>query len=295
VPAGVDIDDGFIIDPSKFTGDATRLLESGVRVERSSAQTNALGTVGSSSNGLAEYDSGGTAFGGVLDGMLLVTQFNNNITLLNPNDANMGMDPIVDDDGLELAADGVLQLNSFGITGLGTPLDVTVGPDGTIWVAEHGASFVTVFAPGDLVLPGDPDFDNDGILNASDPFQRDASNGGSAIAFPGQTLEWSFAASGTGNDNPGPAGFGGGLTGVMVNGTTDFEEFFQEPSDLPDQDVKLDNVKFTTAAGGGTTAIEFVSNGDPFSGTNNGEFLFQQHVVVIGAGYIPRAAGAGTA
>ncbi|ETX13162.1 hypothetical protein OCH239_13095 [Roseivivax halodurans JCM 10272] len=287
VPDGVAIEDGYLIDPSRFAAGpgqsladlseserAARLIESGTPVNRDGPDTNALATVGSSSNGVAEYDSGGQAFGGVLDGMLLVTQFNDNITLLNPNGDNTGMAPIIDDDGNVLSSNGVLQLGSFGLTGLGNPLDVTIGPNGTIWVAEIGSSEISVFAPSDLVLPDDPDFDNDGLFNEIDPFQRDATNGGSALVLPNQELFWSFAASGAGNDFPGPDGFGGGLTGVMIDGTTDFEQALQAPSDLPNQDVKLDNVKFNTAAGGGATVVEFVSNGDPFTDSDSGEYLF---------------------
>jgi len=50
-------------------------------VERDSAQSNALLTLGSSSNGLVEYT--GNAFGGQLNGDLLVAQFNGNITRLS--------------------------------------------------------------------------------------------------------------------------------------------------------------------------------------------------------------------
>ena len=64
------------------------------------------------------------------------------------------------------------------------------------------------------------------------------------------------------------------------NGETDFEQFFQEPSSDPNQEINLDNVKFTTAAGGGTTVIENVSNGDAFVGNNSGEFLFHTGVTV---------------
>ena len=66
----------------------------------------------------------------------------------------------------------------------------------------------------------------------------------------------------------------------MIDGDTDFEEFFQEPSTLPDQIIKLDNVKFSTAAGGGTTVIESVSNGDPYQTSDNGEYLFHTGVTV---------------
>ena len=128
VPDGVDIADGFIIDPSKFTDEPTRLAESGIRIKRDSADSNALITLGSSSNGLVEYTD--DVFGGGLQGSLIVTQF------------------------------------------------------------------------------------------------------------------------------------------------------FQEPSSIPGQIVKLDNVKFNTAAGGGTTVVEAVSNGDPYQTPNNGEYLFHTGVTV---------------
>lgn len=281
VPTGINIQPGFLIDPSKFTGDPARLLESGIRVEADSAESSALVTLGSSSNGLAVYSGG--AFDGALDGALIVTQFNGNVTLLNLNAAGddvvsligPGADGILGtgDDIVE-DADGVFPIS----TGGSQPLDVTVGPDGTVWVAEIGGG-IKVYAPSDLVLPDDPDFDNDGLLNTVDPFIRDATNGALVAVQPGQTLLWDFDPNQDGN-RPGPNGYGGGLTGVMVNGTTDFEVFFQEPSTLPGQIINLDNVKFTTAAGGGTTVIESVSNGDPFTGGNSGEYLFHTGVTI---------------
>ncbi len=60
----------------------------------------------------------------------------------------------------------------------------------------------------------------------------------------------------------------------MIDGVTDFEEFFVSESTLPQQNIKLDNVKFNTAAGGGATVIEYVSNGDALTTANNGEYLF---------------------
>ncbi|NJL56185.1 hypothetical protein HC928_14140, partial [bacterium] len=261
VPDAVNIQDGFIIDPSKFTGDTTRLLQSGVRIKRDSAQSNAILTIGSSSNGLIEYTS--DAFEGELKGDLLVAQFNGNIGRLNLNP-----------DGTTATYETI-----NGLSSLSTPLDVIVGSNGTVWVAEIGSDFIKVFAPSDFSLPEDPDFDNDGILNVNDPFLRDATNGGSTPVFPGQTLIWDFDAN-QDNNLPGPDGYGGGLTGVMVNGSIDFEQFFQEPSDLPGQNVKLDNVKFITAAGGGTTVIEKVSNGTPLTGSNNGEYLFHTGITV---------------
>ncbi len=260
----MNIADGFIIDPSKFTGDPTRLLESGIRVPNGSAESKSLINVGSSSNGLIEYTA--DAFGGELKGDLLVAQFNGNIGRL------------------DLSANGTAASYSTidGLSGLSTPLDVTTGPDGTVWVAEIGGDFIKVFAPSDVILPDDPDFDNDGILNVNDPFIRDATNGGSVVLFPGQTLLWDFDPN-QDNNQPGPQGldgYGTGLTGVMVDGNTDFEQFFQEPSTLDGQNIKLDNVKFATAAGGGATVIENVSSGDASQTSNNGEYLFHTGVTI---------------
>ncbi len=276
VPAGVNIAPGFLIDPSKFTADPNRLLESGIRVEYEDPASPSLINIGSSSNGLTQYT--GTAFNGALQGALLVAQFNNTITLLNVNDDGTAVEPFIDpgDDGLlgtaddvVLAADGEYNL----ITGLSTPLDVTTGPDGTIWVAEIGGDFIKAFSPtgGEIII--DEDSDNDGILNVDDPFIRDASNGTAVTLFPGQTLVWDFDPN-QDNNLPGPNGYATGLTGVMIDGVTDFEAFFVSESTLPQQNIKLDNVKFNTAAGGGATVVEYVSNGDALTTANNGEYLF---------------------
>ncbi|MEM8792664.1 MAG: malectin domain-containing carbohydrate-binding protein [Pseudomonadota bacterium] len=297
VPDVLDIEEGFLIDPSKFAAldgltpeeIEARLLQSGERIERSTSETNSIVNVGSSTNGIVVYDSGGTAFDGVLDGKLFVTQFNDNITLLNIDDAGTGLDPVMEEgpDGIFGTADDVVQAggadgilevanNSLGIP-LANPLDVTVGPDGTLWVAEIGGNEITVLAPSELILPGDNDSDDDGILNVDDPFLRDPQNGLGVVIVPNTEFLWDFDPNQDGN-LPGPDGFGGGLTGVMIDGVTDYEAFFQSPSNRPGQIIQLDNVKFITAAGGGTTVIEEVSGGDPFQGSNSGEFLFHTGV-----------------
>lgn len=282
VPDAVDIEEGFIIDPTKFTGNATRLTESGIRIERDSPNSNAITTLGSSSNGLVEYT--GDAFDGALKGALIVTQFNGNVTLLNLNDDGTALEPLIapGDDGLLGTADDEV-IDEDGIfplvSGQSQPLDVTVAPDGAIWVAEFGSDNIKVFAPSDLVTTDNSDFDNDGIINIDDPFIRDAANGGEVLLLPNQTLLWDFDANQDDN-RPGENGYGGGLTGVMIDGSTNFEAFFQEPSTLPGQLVNLDNVKFTTAAGGGTTVIEAVSNGDPFQSQNSGEYLFHTGLTI---------------
>ncbi|MGB7249896.1 MAG: malectin domain-containing carbohydrate-binding protein [Phormidesmis sp.] len=282
VPDALDIQAGFVVDPSRFTGDPQRLAEVGVRVEYNNPASKSLVNLGSSSNGLAEYTS--EAFEGALQGALIVTQFNGNVTLLNLNEAGTDVVPLITpgDDGVLGTADDIT-VDSDGVfpllSGFSQALDVTIGPDGNIWVAEIGADFIKAFAPSDVVMPEDSDFDNDGLDNAIDPFIRDSTNGGGVSLFPGQTLLWDFDANQ--DDNlPGLDGYGGGLTGVMINGTTDFEAFFQSPSTLSDQDIKLDNVKFITAAGGGTTVIENVAGGTPTTGSNDGEFLFHTGVTI---------------
>lgn len=280
VPESVLIQEGFLIDPSKFTDDAARLAQSGVRVEYTDPASPSLANLGSSSNGLTEYT--GDAFGGLLKGSLLVTQFNGNVTLLNLNAEGTALEPFVDpgDDGVlgtaddEVDADGVVPL----ITGLAGPLDVTMGPDGTIWVAEIFGDNIKAFAPSTTAV-SNVDFDFDGIDNVNDPFIRDETNGGSVVVQPGGIYEWDFDPNQDGN-RPGPSGYATGLTGVMIDGVTNFEAFFQEKSTVAGQDINLDNIKFATAAGGGATVVEAVSNGDPTGTTNTGEFLFHTGVTI---------------
>ena len=93
------------------------------------------------------------------------------------------------------------------------------------------------------------------------------------VINPDQPTVWEFS-QGAADVTPGPDGFGGGVTGVMIDGVTDFEEFLQSPSSRDGQVIQLDNVKFVTAAGGGTTTIEEVTNGDPNKTQNDGQFLF---------------------
>ena len=66
----------------------------------------------------------------------------------------------------------------------------------------------------------------------------------------------------------------------MINGTTDFDAFFNQPAEFPLQNIKLDNVKFTTAAGGGTTVIENVSTGSATGTANSGKYLFHTGATV---------------
>ncbi|MEM6693094.1 MAG: tandem-95 repeat protein [Pseudomonadota bacterium] len=284
VPTGVNIAPGFVIDPSKFTGDPTRLAQSGVEIA-DREDSPALTKLFSSSNGLLYYDSKGQAFDGALDGSLIVTQQGGDVVAMKLNADGTALEAIVDpgDDGVLGTGDDFVP-NGAGdgnwvLPGIGLefPLDVTQGPDGTLWIASLGGDNITIFAPSGTVLPDDPDFDNDGIFDIADPFIRDAENGTSLEIAGGETYLWDFAESASGS-TPGPDGYGGGLTGVMINGTTDFEEFFAE--EVGPNQTNLNNVKFTTAALGGATVIEAASQGDPNAANNNGEFLFHTGVKV---------------
>ena len=283
------IADGYLIDPSRFAAldgltpaeiDA-RLIQSGTRVTSNDANSTAIHTIGSSTNGITEYT--GSAFDSALAGGLVTVSQNGTVTFVNLNADGTALEPLFGpgDDGILGTADDV-EISSSGVftiaSGQAFPLDVTMGPDGTIFVANVGGG-ITVFAPSDLVLPDDPDFDNDDIDNIDDAFSRDATNGASVFAQPGGTLVFDFDANADGN-LPGPNGIAAGLTGMAVNGVMDYEDFLLTESTRPGQDIQADNVKFQTAAGGGTNVIEFVSNGNASGTANDGEFLFQTGVTI---------------
>ena len=305
------IDPGFLIDPSQFaaldglSGQAleNRLTQSGITVERAignapNPASNAIVTVGSSTNGIAEFT--GDAFGGALQGALVVAQFNDNVTVLNINANGTALDPLVSA-GADLifgTADDVVESQNgiFSIgSGINNPLDVIVGAAGTpvastfenvVLVAAIGANNIFALAPTGFVEPDDGDLDNDGVLDVNDPFTRDATNGASVLVIPGQALVFDFDDN-SDNNQPGPDGLVTGLTGVATNGVTDFEASLDQPSVFidsgnprPNQDFTLDNVKENTAAGGGANVIELVSNGTAVGSDNDGEFLLQTGVTL---------------
>ena len=108
--------------------------------------------------GLAEYTA--TNFNGEMTGDLVTASFDGTIKRI------------------DLAADGTTVL---GVTTLaippGTPLDVTQGPGGSLWVAQINSGQILVLTPSSTSATVDPDIDHDGILNIADPFQYDSSNG----------------------------------------------------------------------------------------------------------------------
>jgi hypothetical protein len=125
-------------------------------------ENGALATIGSSTNGMAEYTA--SNFGGAMKGDLLAAAFNGSIyrSALTP-------------DGTGLVSNTVL-MQGFG----STPLDVTAVGDngpfpGTVWAVTYGSNSLVVFEPNDYDggtavictgLADDNDDDGDGYSNA---------------------------------------------------------------------------------------------------------------------------------
>lgn len=211
---------------------------------------------GSSTNGLAEYTAGGIS--DVASSEILISaSFNGDITFA------------------EIVSDGTQAGTSVTDTATintgGTPLDLTsVGANGvdgaglfagTIWAAQFGVDAITVLVPG-VETPPDTDQDDDGLDNNVDPLQDDATNGASTILDAGSRLFWDFNPSDSGS-HPGPSGeFNVGLTGWMINGTSELD-------DLRD----LDN----TIRGGapGIVQVKSVADGDFLGSSNNQQDAIQ--------------------
>ncbi|MFZ5779478.1 MAG: PQQ-dependent sugar dehydrogenase, partial [Pseudomonadota bacterium] len=250
VPEGVQIEPGFIIDPSKFTADAARLAQEG----QFSPGQQSLAQFVASTNGLMEYRAG--SFDGEIQGDLITASFDGTLKLIH------------------LAADGVTveSVTTLATPG-GTPLDLVEGPGGSIWVAQIGSGQITVLTPSESGSATDPDMDDDGLPNTVDPFQADAANGFGTYLAGNASLNWNFQF-GAGDSAPGPNGLFLGLTGHMVNGIRDFV------APVAEGGLDLGNVKIGTAAGGGLVVVEEVSTGTASGSADTGEFIFQTGVAV---------------
>ena len=102
------------------------------------------------------------------------------------------------------------------------PLDVTVGPGGSIWVAAHGGNNIFAFIPEGIPVEETDNDDNDNLLDNLDPFQLDAENGlgENSKVDPGEVFEFSMET-----ELPTPNGLQGfalGFTGHMVNYDTEY-------------------------------------------------------------------------
>jgi hypothetical protein len=108
----------------------------------------------------------------------------------------------------------------------------------------------------------DPDDDNDGLPDTSDPFARDAANGRST----------SLPVSYTWDNNAPPAGglLGLGFTGMMTNGTADYATLF-DPS------------KMTAGGAAGVLTVDEVDDGDALGAANAQKYGFQFGINATGS------------
>ena len=164
------------------------------------------------------------------------TYGSDNITIFEPTD--FGSCTGVYDIGLDEDSDGYS--NADEIDNATNPCSAASKPD------DNDGDFVS-----DL---NDPDDDDDGLPDTSDPFAIDAANGAST---PVPILLPLF------NNDPGTGFFGVGFTGMMSNGSSDYLDLLD-----PNEDV----------IGGGTSGlftIPQVGPGDAYGGLNTQVNAFQ--------------------
>jgi hypothetical protein len=208
-----------------------------------SGQSQTIWTNTTSTNGIAEYTA--STFGGELRGDLLTVAYNG---LLHR---------------LELNAEGTALVATESRNIGGTPLDVTVRDDGTIWIARFGANNIVVLTPSDYTPPPVPtgDEDSDGIPDIRDPFSIDAQNGMATLVRGGQTYLWSMRPADT---PPGPTEslFHLGFTGLMTDGVS-------KPSNL------YNDGNITAGGAAGAFTIDEVPAGDALGAANTQQNGFQ--------------------
>ena len=100
----------------------------------------------------------------------------------------------------------------------------------------------------------DPDDDNDGLGDASDPFAIDLNNGRSTNLPVNYTWD-------SNEPNPGRL-LNLGFTGLMSNGSSNYEDLF-------------DPANMTAGGAAGVTTIDLVPEGDAFGGSNSQKYGFQ--------------------
>jgi hypothetical protein len=105
----------------------------------------------------------------------------------------------------------------------------------------------------------DPDDDNDGLPDTSDPFALDAANGRNT-PLP-SVLTWD-------NDAPAAGGLMGlGFTGLMTDGTTGYANLF-------------DPTKMTAGGAAGAVTVDEVADGDALGAANTQQYGFQHGIDV---------------
>ena len=168
IPDGLEIADGFLIDPSRFSvGDGqtlqdlidagniaaveARLALSGSAEERGTSDSLEIGSFGpgNSTQGFDIIEEG------ILEGFIVATQFGGDSVLefANLSDDGTSILPFVNPNDGSIEADGIFSVNINDDVGLpggvsaNLALDVTVGPNGTILVANFGSDSIVVIAP----------------------------------------------------------------------------------------------------------------------------------------------------
>ena len=244
-----------------------------------------------STNGLTEYTA--SNFGGALKGDMLSASFDNRIYRAKLNStgtqlvSGQALFQNVGDTPLDVVAQGdgsvfpgtvwvadigngnitVFEPGDYGGSGGGT----CAGTDSTT-LDEDGDGFtnadeidngtspcssadVPADRDGDKISDlNDPDDDNDGLPDTSDPFAIDPNNGRTTTTP--LRLTWD-------NDAPLAGGLMNlGFTGLMTNGTSDYESLY-DPSLM------------TAGGAAGVATVDQVSEGDAFASVNTQEYGFQ--------------------
>jgi hypothetical protein len=257
---------------------------------RAPAANGSITTFPASTNGLAEYTA--SNFGGALKGDLLATSFDNTVYRIKLDSAGSGLVlkealfSTVGNNPLDVTATGdggpfpgtiwvanhgsgainVFEPNDFGgggstCTGAdSTTLDEDADGYSNADEIDNGtnpcsAADVPPDWDADKVSNlNDPDDDNDGQPDTSDPFAVDAKNG-TATTLPVR-YTWD-------NDAP-PAGglLNLGFTGLMTNGSSNYESLFSAAN-------------MTVGGAAGVTTIDKVPDGDAYQGNNTQQYGFQ--------------------
>src|SRR5215203_1419568 len=243
----------------------------------SGAERDGLATYPASTNGLAEYTA--SNFGGQMQGAILSASFDNTIYRAQPNSTGTELvvgEPLfqnVGDSPLDVVAQGddgtfpgtvwvadigtgeimVFEPGDYGGSGGGTcsgTASTTLDEDGDGFKNSDEIANGTNPCSSADVPPDrdgdetsdlkDPDDDNDGLPDTSDRFAIDPDNGGTTT-MPVR-LTWD-------NDAPRPGGLVDlGFTGLMTNGTSDYESLF-------------DDEKMTAGGAAGVATVDEVSEG----------------------------------
>ncbi|MEA2418000.1 MAG: large repetitive protein, partial [Thermoleophilaceae bacterium] len=245
-----------------------------------------------STNGFDEYTA--SNFGGAMKGDLLVTSFSNaiNRVQLSPDGSEATsnrvmfsslaapLDVTTEGDGdpfpgtiwaVNFLADNVLVFEPDDFPCNGTD-DPTIDEDGDGFDnADEIDNGTNPCSPADSPPDADsdkesdlndPDDDNDGLPDTSDPFAVDAANGANT-PLP---VEYTWD-----NDAPTAGGLLGlGFTGLMTNGSANYASLF-------------DATKMTAGGAAGVVTVDEVADGDALGSTNTQQYGFQHGIDVTGA------------